>query len=160
LVTPSGDLTGSAQAGNVSAMPWVKVPPEHHPIFEAALPQDPRVEKLKMFGGVAAKVNGHLFAGLFGRSTMIWLPEAERPAALALDGAAPFDPMGNGRRSDKVMLPESMMKNPGELRRWIARAFKGASALPPKSSKAEGPSGSKSARSTKKSAARTKAKKS
>jgi TfoX/Sxy family transcriptional regulator of competence genes len=117
-------------------MAWVKVPPENHPVFHAALPKDPRVETLKMFGGVAAKVNGNMFAGLFGRSTMIWLPEAERAAALALEGAAPFDPMGNGRvRSDKVMLPESMMKKPAELRRWIARAFKGASALPAKGSK-------------------------
>jgi TfoX/Sxy family transcriptional regulator of competence genes len=114
-------------------MAWIKVPPEHHPIFHAALPQDSRVETMQMFGGVAAKVHGHIFAGLFGRSTMIWLPESERAEALALEGAAPFDPMGDGRaRSDKVMLPERMMKAPAELRRWIARAFQGAAALPPK----------------------------
>lgn len=117
-------------------MAWVKVPPEHHPIFLAALPGDPRVETMKMFGGVAAKVNGHIFAGLFGRSTMIWLPEAERAAALALEGAAPFDPMGDGRaRSDKIMLPARMMKDPTELRRWLARAFKGSAALPAKATK-------------------------
>src|SRR5438445_13609648 len=119
-------------------MAWVKVPTENHPIFLAALPKDPRVETLKMFGGVAAKVNGHLFAGLFGRSTMIWLPEAERGEALSLEGAAPFDPMGNGRRSDKVMLPESMMKKPPDLRRWLLRAFQGASALPPNSRATQG----------------------
>ena len=128
-------------------MAWVKIPPENRPVFLAALPKDPRVETMKMFGGVAAKVNGHMFAGLFGRSTMIWLPEAERPEALALDGAAPFDPMGNGRRSDKVMLPESMMKKPPLLRRWLLRAFKGASALPPKSAAPK----SKRAAATKKS---------
>ena len=117
-------------------MAWVKVPAEHHPVFLAALPKDPRVETVKMFGGVAASVNGNVFAGLFGHSTMLWLPEADRPAALALEGAAPFDPMGDGRaRSDKVMLPESMMKDPPELRRWLARAFKAASALPPKTPK-------------------------
>jgi hypothetical protein len=117
-------------------MAWVKVPAEHHPIFRAALPTDARVETLQMFGGIAAKVNGHIFAGLFGRSAMVWLPEKERAAALALDGAAPFDPMGNGRvRSDKVMLPERMMRAPAELRRWLARAFAGAAALPPKAEK-------------------------
>ena len=117
-------------------MAWVKVPPENHPVFHAALPKDPRVETMKMFGGVAAKVNGHLFAGLFGRSTMVWLQEPDRTAALALDGATMFDPMGDGRaRSDKVMLPERFMSNPPELRRWIARAFKGAAALPAKASK-------------------------
>jgi len=52
--------------------------------------------------------------------------------------AAPFDPMGDGRaRSDKIMLPESMMVNPAELRRWIARAFKGTAALPAKAPKAK-----------------------
>jgi len=119
-------------------MAWVKVPPEHHPIFEAALPDDPRVETMKMFGGIAAKVNGNVFAGLFGASVMIWLPEAERSKALALPGAAPFDPMGDGRaRSDKVMLPVAMMKKPAELRRWVARAFAGAAELAPKAAKAK-----------------------
>ena len=114
-------------------MAWVKVPPENHPLFQAALPKDARVETMKMFGGVAAKVNGHIFAGLFGRSTMLALPEPERAAALALDGAAPFDPMGDGRaRSQKVMLPERMMRDPKALRSWIGRAFKAAAKLPPK----------------------------
>ena len=121
-------------------MAWVKVPPENHPLFhaalQAALPKDARVETMKLFGGVAAKVNGHVFAGLFGRSTMVWLPEPDRAAALALAGAAPFDPMGDGRaRSEKVMLPESMMSDPPALRRWIRRAFAGAAKLPAKAAK-------------------------
>jgi TfoX/Sxy family transcriptional regulator of competence genes len=114
-------------------MPWVKVPAEHHPLFHAALPADPRVETMKMFGGVAAKVNGNVFAGLFGLSTMVLLSDADRADALALDGAAPFDPMGDGRlRSDKVMLPARMMRQPAELKRWIKRAFDAAAALPAK----------------------------
>jgi TfoX N-terminal domain len=114
-------------------MAWVKVPAEHHPIFYAALPKDPRVETKRMFGGIVAKVNGHVFAGLFGRSTMIWLPERDRADALALPGAAPFDPMNEGRaRSNKVMLPERMMAKPADLRRWIGRAFTVAARLPPK----------------------------
>jgi len=118
-------------------MAWVKVPPEHHPIFLIALPKDARVETQRMFGGVAAKVNGNVFAGLFGKSVMIWLPEHERAAALSLPGASPFDPMGDGRaRSDKIMLPESMMEEPEELRRWIGRAFEGAAKLPRKAAKA------------------------
>lgn len=118
------------------SMAWVKVPPEHHPLFRAALPADPRIETLQMFGGVAAKVNGHVFAGLFGRSTMVLLPEADRAAAVALEGAEMFDPMGDGRaRSDKVMLPESVMHDHDDLRTWVARAFHGAVALPSKVAK-------------------------
>ncbi len=114
-------------------MAWVKVPVEHHPIFLDALPRDPRIERLNMFGGIAVKVNGHLFAGLFGRSTIVELPEPDRAEALALEGAGPFDPMGNGRvMSKKVMLPESIMADEEELRAWISRAFQAALALPPK----------------------------
>jgi TfoX N-terminal domain len=117
-------------------MAWVKVPPENRPIFHAALPKDPRVETVAMFGGVAAKANGNLFAGLFGRSTMLLLAEPDRAAALSLDGASLFDPMGDGRvRSDKVMLPERMMRHPAELRRWIAKAFAAAVLLPRKAAK-------------------------
>ena len=117
-------------------MAWVKVPLEHHPLFHAALPKDPRVETMQMFGGVAAKVNGNFFAGLFGLSTMVWLPEPDRAEALALDGASMFDPMGNGRvRSDQVMLPERFMSEPAKLRAWLARSFKAAAALPKKAAK-------------------------
>ncbi len=119
-------------------MAWIKVPLENHPIFRAALPKDLRVTTMQMFGGVAALVNGHMFAGLFGRSTVLWLAtEADRAEALALDGAAPFDPMGNGRvSSDKIMLPEDLMDDPAELRRWIGRAFDAAAVLPKKVKKA------------------------
>jgi hypothetical protein len=137
-------------------MAWVKVPPENHPLFRAALPKDPRVETLAMFGGVAAKVNGHIFAGLFGRSTMVWLPEPDRAEALALEGATLFDPMGDGRaRSDKVMLPEAMMDEEQELRRWIGRAFKAAALLPPKAAKPKTkPAAKKAATGKKKKAAK------
>jgi len=117
-------------------MAWVKVPPEHHPIFIDALPRDPRIERLKMFGGIAAKVNGHIFAGLFGRSAIVQLPEPDRAEALALEGAGPFDPMGNGRvMSEKVMLPESFMADEEELRAWLSRAFQAALVLAPKAAK-------------------------
>jgi hypothetical protein len=125
-------------------MAWVKVPPENHPIFYAALPKDPRVQTMKLFGGVGAKVNGNFFAGLFARSVMVWLPEAERAEALALEGASYFDPMGDGRmRSDKVMLPEAMMEEPEDLTRWLARSFEAAALLPRKSAKAAGKKPSK-----------------
>ncbi len=131
-------------------MAWVKVPPDNHPIFHAALPKDPRIETMKMFGGVAASVNGHVFAGLFGLSTMLLLAEPDRAEALALPGAALFDPMGNGRvRSDKVMLPERLMRETAELRRWIARAFKAAALLPRKGDKPARPAKTKSGKPAK-----------
>ncbi len=117
-------------------MAWVKVPAEHHPLFRAALPSDPRVSTMPLFGGVVARVNGHIFAGLFGRSVMLAVPEPLRAQVLALDGGAPFDPKGDGKsRGQKVMLPEDIMDDAPELKAWIARAFTAALALPRKPAK-------------------------
>ena len=79
-------------------MAWIKIPAENHPLFLDALPRDPRISTLKMFGGLAGMVNGHMFAGLFARSIIAKLSAEDQQAALALDGSAPFDPMDNGRQ--------------------------------------------------------------
>ncbi len=119
-------------------MAWVKVPAEHHPIFLAAVPKDRRVTTMQMFGGIAAKVGGHMFGGLFGRSAIVRLSDADRAEALALDGAAPFDPMGNGRVSQHtIMLPEDVMEDPAALRDWLMRAMTHAAAQPKKVAKAK-----------------------
>jgi len=118
-------------------MAWIKIPPEHHPLFRAALPKDKRITTLTMFGGVAAKVNGQMFAGLFARSVMVKLSPADQKTALALDGASLFDPMGNGRvMKDTVQLPDSVMEDPEELRGWLAKAFTYSSTLPAKKKQA------------------------
>jgi TfoX/Sxy family transcriptional regulator of competence genes len=123
----------------------VKIPPENHPLFRAALPRDPRIQTLNMFGGVAAKVNGNLFGGTFGRSVMLLLSPEDRETALALDGAAPFDPMGNGAmRSDKVQMPDSLMDEPDDLRTWVKRAFHYATTLPAKAKGGKAPARSAS----------------
>jgi TfoX/Sxy family transcriptional regulator of competence genes len=114
-------------------MAWVKIPKENHPLFHACLPRDPRVSTVNMFGGVAAKVNGQMFAGLFGRGAIVKLSALDQQAALALDGAAMFDPMGTGRiMHDTVLLPESVMDEADELRRWLRKAFDHTAALPAK----------------------------
>lgn len=117
-------------------MAWVKIPQEHHPLFLAALPRDPAIETIRMFGGIAAMVNGNMFGGLFGRSVLVRVNAADQATVLAMDGGAPFDPMGNGRTmKDTVMLPESVMGEPRELARWLDRALAFAKTLPPKAKK-------------------------
>src|SRR6185295_9802484 len=101
-------------------MAWVKIPQENHPLFRDCLPRDPRVSTINMFGGIAAKVNGQMFGGLFARSAIVKLSAADQRAALALDGAERFDPMGNKRvMNDTILLPESVMDDPAELRAWL-----------------------------------------
>ena len=114
-------------------MPWVKVPKENHPLFHASLPRDPRVSTLNMFGGVAALVNGQMFAGLFGLGAIVKLSPDDQRRALAIDGASMFDPMGNGRiMRDTVFLPETVLEEPAELRDWIRKALAYTATLPAK----------------------------
>jgi TfoX/Sxy family transcriptional regulator of competence genes len=114
-------------------MAWVKIPQENHPLFRDCLPLDPRVSTVNMFGGVAAKVNGQMFAGLFARGAVAKLSESDQQVALAIDGASMFDPMGNGRiMRDTVFLPESVLEEPNELRAWLRRAFEHTASLPAK----------------------------
>jgi TfoX/Sxy family transcriptional regulator of competence genes len=110
-------------------MAWVKIPAEHHPLFRAALPKDPRIQTLQMFGGVAGKVNGKMFGGLFGRSVVVRLGQADRAEALALDGAEPFDPMGHGPSKDMVLLPEDLIHDEEGLRAWLVRAIRSTASL-------------------------------
>lgn len=121
-------------------MAWVKIPAEHHPLFLAALPKDRRVSTIQMFGGIAAKANGYMFGGLFARSAIVRLSAADQRTALALDGAAPFDPMGNGRvMKDTIALPEDVMDDPAQLRDWLARSLAFTQTLPPKHKKPAAP---------------------
>jgi TfoX/Sxy family transcriptional regulator of competence genes len=114
-------------------MAWVKIPKENHPLFRECLPRDPRVSTVTMFGGVAAKVNGQMFAGLFALGAVVKLSEADQKTALAIDGATMFDPMGNGRvMRDTVFLPEAVMVEPDELRAWMRKALDFTASLPAK----------------------------
>lgn len=118
-------------------MAWVKIPAENHPLFHAALPKDPRVSTLNMFGGVCAIVNGNMFGGLFGRGAIAKLSKADQAEALALDGAEPFDPMGNKRvMNDTIYLPESVFDDPADLKNWLRKALAFTATLPPKKKKA------------------------
>ena len=114
-------------------MAWVKIPADHHPLFLAAVPKDRRVTTLKMFGGIAAKANGQMFAGLFARSFIVKLSDADRDEAMQLDGAEPFDPMGNGRiMSNTILMPEETFGDDAELRSWLRRALDYTLSLPAK----------------------------
>lgn len=117
-------------------MAWVKIPVENHPLFLGALPKDPRLSTIRMFGGLCSLVNGNMAAGLFARSVFVTLDDAGQREALALDGAEPFDPMGTGKAfAGRVMLPETILDEPAELRTWLQRAVDYTATMPPKKKK-------------------------
>jgi TfoX/Sxy family transcriptional regulator of competence genes len=105
---------------------------------------------MAMFGGICATVNGNIAAGLFANSVMVRL-EPEEQASVLASGGSPFDPMGRGEaRSDKVMLPERVMRD-GSLGGWLEKAIAFTRTLPPKAAKKK-PASKASAKASKKTA--------
>jgi TfoX/Sxy family transcriptional regulator of competence genes len=132
---------------------WIKIPKENHQVFRDALPLG--VATLNMFGGVAAKVNGHMAAGLFAHSAVVKVSADDQAKALALDGAARFDPMGNGRiMADTIMLPEDVFGDREQLREWLQRAVDYCASIPAKSAKKAKPRPAKVAAAPKRAAAK------
>lgn len=117
-------------------MAFPKISKHTRPAFEAALPHDPRVVVRSMFGGMAAMVHGHMFAGLWADTAVIRVGEADRAAVLAMDGGAEFDPMGRGKpMANMVLLPPSEMDDDEALRGWFRKALEHTASLPPKAAK-------------------------
>ena len=74
---------------------------------------------------------GALVAGAVSLVAGVARPGVE--TATALDGAALFDPMGTGRvMHHTVLLPESVIDEPDELRGWLRKALDHVATLPPK----------------------------
>jgi TfoX/Sxy family transcriptional regulator of competence genes len=113
-------------------MKWVKIPKENHPLFLDALPHDARVSTpINMFGGIAAKVNGHMAMGLWAKSVMVRVGQKDHDEAIAM-GAVPFDPMGRGAHDTAVVLPDDFIGRTEELREWMMRAVEYCARLPAK----------------------------
>ena len=116
-------------------MTWSKSPQALVALFDACLPNEPGVERRRMFGYPCAFVNGNLFAGVFEESVIVRLSERERAEAERA-GGAPFAPMGRPMR-EYVVLPAKVVRDGGRgLERWMARGLAFGAELPPKPPKA------------------------
>jgi hypothetical protein len=83
-------------------------------------------------GYPAAFVHGNMFAGLFEDSVVLRLDEA---AAAKRVGASDFAPMPGRRMTGWVAMGGKHAVDEAALRRWVARAFRHAEALPAKKAK-------------------------
>ena len=117
-------------------MEWQKSPAALIDTFHQALPDDPRVERKKMFGYPSAFVGGHMVCGLFRDSVIVRLPEPERATLLALDGAHTFEPMAGRPMKEYIVAPQSVVDDPASLRDWLSRSVAYGATLVPKSEKA------------------------
>ena len=112
-------------------MPFPKADEKTKALFQAVVPDDPRVQVRPMFGHLAAFVNGQMFAGFFGGDIMVRLPDAKRAQLINEESAAPFAPMGRAMK-DYILLPRSWHSDPDRIRRVLRRSMELAAILPPK----------------------------
>ena len=112
-----------------------KSPPELIAAFDAVLPAP--AERKLMFGYPAGFMNGNMFMGLFAEHMILRLAEGDRHKLLALDGAAPFEPMPGRPMKEYVVVPPALLAAPAKLRGWIAKALAFASDMPVKAPKAK-----------------------
>ena len=120
-------------------MAWRKSPPALIAAFDAALPDDPHVERRKMFGYPAAFAHGHLFTGLHQENLMVRLGEAQR-AALLKNGGRPFEPMPGRAMREYVVVPDTIVEDKRALAMWLKRGLAYVGTLPPKTARRKTPS--------------------
>jgi TfoX-like protein len=117
------------------AMKWRKSSEALVRTFERIVPDEPRVERRKMFGYSAAFVGGNLFMSLFQDSVVLRLPEDDRTSFLRIDGSSAFEPMPGRPTREYVVAPPAMVARPASLTPWIRRSLDYARSIPPKAAK-------------------------
>ncbi len=118
-------------------MTWTKAPQNLVDLFAECLPDDPRVQRRKMFGYPAAFVNGNMFAGVFGDQIFARLALTRRQALERVHGPLPFEPMAGRPMKDYTRLPDGALADEAAVADLMAGALAFAAALPPKVKKAK-----------------------
>ena len=117
------------------AMKWRKSSEVLVAKFSALVPEDPSVERRKMFGYPAEFVGGNLFMGLHREALILRLSEKDRSSLLRVAGASIFEPMPGRPMREYVVVPPSMIDRATSPARWIGRSLDYARSLPPKSAR-------------------------
>jgi TfoX/Sxy family transcriptional regulator of competence genes len=99
--------------------------------FLALLPKDPAMTTRPMFGNMAAFVNGNMFAGLFGDTLFVRLPDAEREK-LKKQGGRDFEPMPGRAMTGYVCVAATWRAKPAPARVAIGQALQWTRQMPGK----------------------------
>lgn len=116
-------------------MAWQKSPPDLIARFDGVVPDDPRVERRKMFGYPCAFVQGNMFMGLHQANMVLRLEEAGRDEMKARFNAAPFEPMPGRIMREYIAVPSEVLEHDTALADWVRRSLAFALSLPPKEKK-------------------------
>lgn len=111
---------------------WKKSPEWLIELFNELIPNDPIIERRKMFGYPCCFVKGNLFTGLHEENWIVRLSEEDRTTFLAIPGAGQFEPMQGRIMREYVTIPHSEIHNRDFLKKWLSQSFGFAISLPEK----------------------------
>jgi TfoX/Sxy family transcriptional regulator of competence genes len=114
---------------------FAKSPPELIERFDAVATEFPDVAKRLTFGYPCLYVGGNMVSGLHESGWFVRLGAVEAAEALALDGAAPFEPMPGRPMTGYTLLPQAVIDDDAAIRGWVERAIDFGATLPPKAPK-------------------------
>ena len=103
--------------------------------FDKLIKSFPEAELRKTFGYPCAYINRHMACGLFEDSMFLRLSVEDEKTFLKMDGVRPFAPMKDRPMKGYVIVPESLINSPKELKGWIKKSFSFVGTLPPKEKK-------------------------
>jgi hypothetical protein len=109
--------------------------------YEDALPDDPRVERKKMFGMPCAFVNRQMFFGTFDDSVVARIGPERVEQLAGQPGIRVFTPMEDRPWRDYVQV--DVPADPALLEKLAAEALNWAAMLPPKAKKPKAKRGKK-----------------
>jgi TfoX/Sxy family transcriptional regulator of competence genes len=97
----------------------------------AALGDDPSVSEVRMFGGLAFLVDGHMACGILGDELMVRLGAADADAALERPHVRRMDFTRRPARTAVFVEPAGLV-DADALERWVEAGVVFARSLPPK----------------------------
>ena len=115
-------------------MSWTKSPQSLVDLFDESLPDDPRLQRRKMFGYPAVFVGGNMAAGLFQDRMFARLSDEDR--ARLPGGGDYFEPMPGRPMKAYAVIPDDVIADEQALAGVLAQAVSFTAALPPKAAKA------------------------
>lgn len=119
-------------------MAWKKAPDWLVESFDRLLPDDPRVERRKMFGYPCAFAGGNMFVGVHEDRLVLRLPEEERASFRGEHGASAFEPFPGREMREYSVVPRPLIKDREALALWVEKAVDYAASLPRKEKKKPG----------------------
>lgn len=133
-VQPSIPGAGGRYHVGMNPGSWRRSPEELVERFRAAVAGIEDLEQRKMFGYPAGFIGGNMTTSLHQESWIVRLSEDDRHERLDA-GWSTFEPMPGRVMREYLALPDEVIADRDEARRWVERAVSYVRTLPPKAAK-------------------------